>query len=104
MYIPRACLTVQGEASYYSVRAESGNEVQRGFCTRCGSPMFILADLVPDLQGVWAASLDAPAQFEPSVQVWCRSAQHWGALHPTLPRIAEAPTVEEFAMIVASTR
>lgn len=100
-YVPRESLVVEGDAVYYTVLAESGNKVSRGFCGRCGSPMFIQADLVPDLQGVWAASLDDPAQFDPVVQVWCGSAQAWGTLHAALPRIAKAPNEQEFERILA---
>lgn len=101
LYVPAAALAVEGSPGYYTVRAESGNAVSRGFCQRCGSPMFILADLVPHLQGVWAASLDQPDQFEPVVQVWCGSARRWDTLHPLLPRIAKAPTPGEFEAILA---
>jgi hypothetical protein len=95
-------MEIQGTARYYTVSAESGNQVSRGFCATCGSPMFILADLVPDLQGVWASSLDEPAQFNPVVQVWCASGQPWGTLHPDLNRSAKAPSPEEVAEILAA--
>jgi len=103
MYVPRDAMEIQGTARYYTVSAESGNRVSRGFCATCGSPMFILADLVPDLHGVWASSLDEPAQFNPVVQVWCASGQPWGTLHPALNRIAKAPNPEEFAEILAAS-
>jgi len=101
MYVPRASLVIEGRARYATVTAESGRAVHRGFCADCGSQLFILADLVPELQGVWAGSLDQPGEFAPSVQVWCRSAHSWDALHPTLPRYAVAPTAEEFPSILA---
>lgn len=101
LYVPRESLSVQGEVRYHTVLAESGNKVSRGFCAHCGSPMFILADLVPDLQGVWAASLDEPDGFEPVVQVWCNSARTWDTLHPHLPGIAKAPDAQDFEKILA---
>ena len=103
LYVPRDAMEIQGTARYYTVSAESGNQVSRGFCATCGSPMFILADLVPDLHGVWASSLNEPAQFNPVVQVWCASGQPWGTLHPELNRIAKAPSAEEFAEILAAS-
>lgn len=103
LYVPRDAMEIQGTARYYTVSAESGNQVSRGFCATCGSPMFILADLVPDLHGVWASSLDEPAQFNPVVQVWCASGQPWGTLHPELNRIAKAPNPEEFAEILVAS-
>ncbi|MBI3246795.1 MAG: GFA family protein [Deltaproteobacteria bacterium] len=101
LYVPKAALTITGESKYYSVKAESGNEVSRGFCPQCGAPVFIQAELVPDLQGLWAASLDDPSQFQPQVQVWTGSAQPWDALHPTLPQIAKAPNAEQFQALLA---
>ncbi len=101
LYVPQVALTITGESTYHTVTAESGNAVSRGACPRCGSPVFILADLVPDLQGLWAASLDDPSQFQPQVQVWTGSAQPWDALHPTLPQIAKAPNAEQFQALLA---
>ncbi len=101
LYVPRAALSIAGQATYYEVRAESGRRVSRGFCPTCGSPLFIQADLVPDLQGLWAASLDQPARFEPQVDVWASRRQPWDAMTPTLPKIAEAPTDEEFHALLA---
>src|SRR5215470_15988622 len=95
LYVPKAALTIIGKSTYYDVKAESGNLVSRGFCPECGSPVFIQAELVPSLQGLWAASLDDPSQFQPSVQVWSGSAQPWDSLHPTLPQTAKAPTEQQ---------
>jgi hypothetical protein len=95
LYVPRMALTIRGKSKYYDVRAESGNKVSRGFCPECGAPVFIQAELVPDLQGLWASSLDDPSQFQPSVQVWTRSAQPWDCLHPTLPRVEKTPTEKQ---------
>ena len=52
MYVPKTALTISGRAKYYEVQADSGNAVRRGFCAECGCPVFIDAELVPDLMGV----------------------------------------------------
>ena len=101
LYVPRAALDVQGDATWFEVKAESGRSVSRGFCPTCGSPMFILADLVPDLQGLWAASLDQPARFKPQVDVWASRRQPWDVMAGALGKIAEAPTEEEFHALLA---
>jgi len=95
LYVSKATLTITGKSKYYDVRAESGNQVSRGFCPECGSPVFIQAELVPDLQGLWAASLDDPSQFQALVQVWTRSAQPWDCLTPTLQKVEKAPTEKQ---------
>lgn len=101
LYVPRTALTITGTSKYHDVRAESGNTVSRGFCPACGAPVSILAELVPDLQGIWASSLDDPSQFQPAVQVWTRSAQPWNYLHPTLPRVEKAPTDKQMQKLLS---
>jgi hypothetical protein len=103
LYVPKTALRITGESIYFSVKAESGREVSRGFCPACGSPLFIQAELAPELQGVWASSLDDPGQFQPSVQVWTGSAQPWDCLSPSLPSIEKAPTEDQFHAILASS-
>ncbi len=94
-------MTINGTATYYDVKAESGNTVSRGFCPECGSNLFILADLVPDLQGIWASSLDDPNNFKPQVHVWTGSAMSWNATADNLPVIAKAPNEEQFNALLA---
>lgn len=101
LYVPRTALTVTGEATWHQVLAESGRRVTRGFCPTCGSPMFILADLVPDLQGLWAASLNEPARFQPQIDVWASRSQPWDVMSAALPKLAEAPNEDEFHALLA---
>ena len=100
LYVPRSALTISGHSKYYDVQAESGNKVSRGFCSHCGSPVFILAELVPDLQGLWAASLDNPSLFQPQVHVWTDRAQPWDSMTPTLAKIGEAPNAEQMQKLL----
>lgn len=97
MYVPRSALKVTGPAAvYHDVKAESGRLVQRGSCPTCGSNLFILAELVPELQGLWAASLDDPSLFKPQVNVWTRSSPWWSLLDPTMKKLDVAPNEAQF--------
>ena len=102
MYVPKTAMAISGQVKFYDVKAESGNVVSRGFCTDCGCPVFIEAELVPDLMGIWAASLDDPSRFSPQVEVWTSSAQAWTALHPELDKYDHAPTLEQMKKIMGS--
>lgn len=52
MRVPKAALKFTcPAATYASLHAESGHSASRGICAHCGSHLFILADLVPDMQG-----------------------------------------------------
>ncbi|MFT5426831.1 MAG: hypothetical protein ACI9ZT_001778 [Gammaproteobacteria bacterium] len=101
MYVPKTALKITGQAKFYEVKAESGNAVRRGFCADCGCPVFIDAELVPDLMGLWAASLDDPNRFSPQVEVWTGSAQSWTSLHPGLDKCDQAPSAEQMEKILA---
>ena len=101
-YVPKSGFSYSGEVTYREVKAESGNAVSRGFCPGCGSPVFILAELVPDLIGIWAASRDDPSQFQPSVNVWTASGHPWDTMNADLPSYPKAPTEEEMQQILTA--
>lgn len=96
MYVPKTAMKITGTPRYYDVKAESGNGVSRGFCPTCGSNLFILAELVPDLQGIWASSLDDPNEFKPQVHVWTGSSPWWNTINDELKQIIKAPNQEQF--------
>ena len=93
--MPQAALTVTGDAKYYDIRGESGNLVNRGFCRNCGSPLFVRPAVMPDLIGLWAASLDDPSWFTPRIELFTASAQPWDALDPTLSQFEGDATMEQ---------
>jgi hypothetical protein len=68
----------------------SSERAERGFCSRCGSPMFwrLLnqTDSPERLIDVAAASLDDPTLFAPSEHLWVSSAMPWLQLADHLPR------------------
>ncbi len=82
------------------LHAESGRKVSRGLCTNCGSNLFILAELVPDMQGLWAGSLDDPNIFKPQVNVWTRSAPAWSCYDSSLKKHDVAPDAEHFQVLL----
>ncbi len=102
MYVPKAALTLTGQAKFYEVKAESGNAVRRGFCSECGCPVFIDADLVPELMGLWAASLDDPSRFTPQAEVWTNSAHAWTCLQEGLDKYEHAPSSEQMQKIIST--
>ncbi len=76
----------QGEARFYSVKADSGNTVSRGFCAECGSPLFSKLSGMPEVVGVRAGSLDDPSWHRPAMDIFTASAQPWDYMNPDLPK------------------
>ncbi len=77
--VPRAALAVEGTtlASFATTGDDHGGETRRHFCSACGSPVFSIAAVVPDLAFIKAGSLDDGSWLEPTVEVWTSSAQPW---------------------------
>ena len=89
--LPRAAVAITGPVKYFEVKGESGNTVRRGFCPECGSRLFGMPDVAPQIMSVMAGSLDDPSGFRPAMNIYTQSAQPWVHLDPALPKFPRAP-------------
>ena len=92
----------KGEPKYYAVKAESGGQLHRGFCSACGSPVGAKSDAFSDIRGVYAGSMDDPSGLESVADIWTASAQPWDYLDPRTPKYERQPTAEEFQTLMAA--
>ena len=84
---------VEGTLSLYEdPDTESGHPVQREFCGQCGSPIRSIPTAMPSLIAVKAGTLDDPAAFAPTVQIWTCTALPWSAIAGDLPRFERNQT------------
>jgi hypothetical protein len=88
--VPRAAFNVEGStlASFATIGEDHGGETRRSFCSACGSPVFSIAAVAPELAFIKAGSLDDASWLEPAVEVWTSSA------HPWSPHFANAARME----------
>lgn len=91
----------KGEPKYYAVKGGSGNDLHRGFCPACGSPVGAKSDAFPDIRGVYAGSMDDPSGLEPVADIWTASAHPWDYLDPQLPKYEKQPTPGELQALMA---
>jgi hypothetical protein len=91
--VPRAALEVEGDtlSSYATVGEDHGQETERSFCSRCGTPVFSFAAAMPDIVFLKAGSLDDSSWVQPSVEVWTRSAQPWTPAFEQTARLERGP-------------
>jgi hypothetical protein len=82
----KAFRVTKGEPRFYTVTADSGNTVRRGFCPECGSPLFSRLSGMVDVVGVRAGSLDDPSWHRPAADIFTKSAQPWDYMNPELPK------------------
>jgi hypothetical protein len=91
--VPRAALTLEGStlASFTTIGDQHSTETQRQFCSACGSPIVSFVGATPDLAYVKAGTLDDMSWFEPTVEVWSRSAQPWSPHFEQAARFEQGP-------------
>ncbi|WP_298827181.1 GFA family protein [uncultured Piscinibacter sp.] len=76
--IPKGALQFTSEKpAVYEDTGSSGMPVYRHFCAQCGSPIFSDVVATPTLDWLKAGTLDDTSWVEPSVSIWCESAQAW---------------------------
>jgi hypothetical protein len=84
LMVPRAAVTISGEARFYERPADSGSKVRRAFCPTCGSPVYGETSGFPDVLVLRAGSLDDPEQFRPGARVYAAQAPAWDHMDPAL--------------------
>jgi hypothetical protein len=84
---PEEAVRYTGQITTLRLTADSGNIVERGFCSRCGSQMYsktIEPRGMP--MRVRAGTLDDPELIAPTAIIWADSAPRWATFDPNLPR------------------
>jgi hypothetical protein len=103
--VPVAAFTLtKGALKYHQVIGKSGYTLDRGFCPQCGSPVVITGQRVASLGllCLWAASLDDPSWFHPTMDLFVASAQPWDYMNPTLRKFEHTPTTEQAQEMLAA--
>jgi hypothetical protein len=77
--VPLSAFSIEGAtlASFATTGSDHGEETQRSFCSACGSPLFSVSAVAPELAFIKAGTLDDASWLEPGVEVWASSAQPW---------------------------
>ena len=89
---PAASVSVQGELKTYDDTGDSGQPVHRHFCPNCGSGVVNEVDVLPGVMIVLAGTLDDPAPFKPTMDVYWSSAQPWVHTSSERTRFPKMPT------------
>lgn len=89
--VPSESLTLDGELSSHTVDTDSGNQVTRKFCPRCGSPILSELSANPAMTVLKAATLDDPGWLKPTFHIWTASSQPWAETTDELPKFEKSP-------------
>jgi hypothetical protein len=91
MLVPQGTVKLRGKPHYYKTIGDSGNAVERGFCSVCGSQVMMKIEHMPDVLGLQAASLDDPSLYNPAMDIFTTSAQHWNKMNPETKKFPKTP-------------
>jgi hypothetical protein len=87
--LPADALTVGGAANTYDFVGDSGKPKHHRFCPECGSSLFNEGDVMPGVVVIFVGTLQDASGLEPSMQIYCDSAQPWVSLGGEMPRFAK---------------
>lgn len=88
---PSAAIEVTGTPADYQRTADSGQQVRRRFCARCGCHLFADSTGRPGFTVVRVGTLDEPSSVQPSANIWSGSAPGWACLDERLDRLQGQP-------------
>lgn len=91
MLVPTAALDIAGEMSVFESVADSGNQIRRRFCPRCGTHLFANAAARPEVTVVRVGTLDDPSSVQPKMNIWSDSAPAWACLDSAIERVPQQP-------------
>jgi hypothetical protein len=95
LFMPEESVSIKGTVKYYESKADSGNTISRGFCPTCGSQLFTKLEMMPNMLGLRAGTLDDPSKFHPKIDMYTASASHWDHMNPDLPKFPKSPRAKD---------
>jgi hypothetical protein len=85
-------VTLTGKAQHWDMVADNGNVKTSGFCSTCGSPVYLTWAAMPDQFTIHAASLDDPSRHKPHAVTYHARRYAWDHLDPTLTKFDKMPS------------
>ncbi|MDT7838563.1 GFA family protein [Aquabacterium sp. OR-4] len=90
--VPKGSLRfTAGATAVYQDMGSSGQPVYRHFCGRCGSPIFSDVVARPGMDWLKAGTLDDRSWVQPTLSLWCDSAQPWVSQPEGATRFGKGP-------------
>ena len=77
-------MKVSGELKYFETLGSSGRAIKRAFCPTCGSQLFGLPEIAPEMISIRAGTLDDPSLYQPRAEVFVSQAYAWDTLNQIL--------------------
>ncbi len=89
---PEEAVAITGDLGLFTMIADSGNTVERGFCKVCGAQIYSRTVTPKGLpMRVRAGTLDDPELCAPTAAIWTESAPSWAPIPDHFTRHPKGP-------------
>jgi hypothetical protein len=78
--VPKPAIAVKGTVKTFEGKGDSGNATFKHFCPECGSPVLEEAAVMANVVMILVGTLDDKSAVNPTMQIYCDSAQPWALL------------------------
>jgi hypothetical protein len=80
-----------GRLEQFVKTADSGDQITRRFCPKCGTHVFSNSSSTPDFTVVRAGTLTDPSSIRPTMNIWASSAPQWACMDKRLDTVDKQP-------------
>lgn len=91
MGFAKGTIRFSGEVKEYHSKADSGADVTRAFCPKCGAGVYAGNSSMAQMIFLRASTLDEPSLFAPQLTVYASRAPAWDPVSKGFPSFPEAP-------------
>ncbi len=92
--VPGAAIEANGTLKTYTAPGGSGTDIDRTFCSECGSTLFSHPHVMGDTRIVRAGTLEDSSSVQPGMAVFCSQSVAWDPPHEDVPTFAEMPPIQ----------
>jgi hypothetical protein len=68
---------LSGDLTGYAHSTDSGSEMTREFCPKCGTPLFLKSTRFPEIEMFTVSSLEELDNVQPSFEIWSTRKVSW---------------------------
>lgn len=91
MLVPTESINHSGRLEQFVKTADSGDQIARRFCPKCGTHIFSNSSSTPDFTVVRAGTLTDPSAIRPTMNIWVSSAPEWACIDKELDSVGKQP-------------
>ncbi len=93
--VNRSQLDLKGTPRTYACKGDTGGDVVRHFCGRCGGRICTTGASIDEMVILQAGSLDDPDAVTPESVIYAKDAPRWDFFDPALPKFPAMPPMEK---------